>query len=71
MSSTQITLTCRCAAAVLAGCLLVVGCGSAGSGLASPAAASARTARAATATTSLVSNPGQGQVIGFFPTGPI
>jgi hypothetical protein len=43
MTTRQITTaSCRCAAAVLASCLLMAGCGSAGSGsgLASPAAAS-------------------------------
>ena len=73
MSSTQVTLTCRYAAAVLAGCLLVVGFGSAGSGsgLASPAAASAGTARAADATISLVSSPVRGLVTSFYPSSPI
>ena len=65
MSTTQVTLTSRCAAAVLAGCLLAAGCGSArsGSGLASPAATSARPAPAAGPTTPLVMG-GQALVTG-------
>jgi hypothetical protein len=61
MTTRQITtITCRCAAAVLAGCLLVAGCGSAGAG-ASPDATSAGP------TIPLVT----GRVSTYFPSTPI
>ena len=65
MSATQITLTRRFATAVLAGCPLLAGCGSGGSGSEppAPAAPSARPALAAGPATPLVMG-GQALVTG-------
>ena len=65
MSATKTTLTCRFAMAVAAGCLLLAGCGSAGSGSGptAPAATSARPTLAAGPATPLVMG-GQALVTG-------